>query len=201
MNLRKSIYFKPLCLLVAALFTAQCMSIKRELISTEEKVIENESQEFIYELEKIKAPSAQDPTIEYKIVKFPANRIQPINVYKKFKKANLWECILAGLAAGAAIGAAVGYLSGGSQVEGRVMNGFYGFFIGALTGGISVPKIGKKIEEEYDPGQLKLPAGSYLKKKPESTPIPVQDFPLEFKWGSPGKSNSFKTQTNEQGIV
>ncbi|HLP47066.1 MAG TPA: hypothetical protein VK469_14030, partial [Candidatus Kapabacteria bacterium] len=47
----------------------------------------------------------------------------------------------------------------------------------------------------------KLPAGSYLKKKPESTPIPVQDFPLEFKWGSPGKSNSFKTQTNEQGIV
>jgi len=187
--------------LVAVLFTGQCMSIKREVISTEEKVIEDESREFIYELEKIKAPSAQDPTIEYKIVKFPANRIQSINVYKKIKKANLWGCFLGGLVAGAFIGAAIGCLSGGNDDEVQFMNAFYGFFIGALTGGISGPRIGKKIEKKHDPGQFKIPVGSYLKKKPDSTPMPIQDFPLEFKWRIRGKTNSFKTQTDEQGIV
>ncbi|MCX6578975.1 MAG: hypothetical protein NT166_02195 [Candidatus Aminicenantes bacterium] len=152
-------------------------------------------------MEKIKAPSAQDPAVEYRIVKFPANRIQSINVYKKFKKANLWGFFLGGVVVGAFIGAAIGGLSGGNDEEVQFMNAFYGFFIGAFAGGISGPKIGKKIEKKHGIGQYKVPVGSYLKKKPDSTPMPIQDFPLEFKWRIRGKSNSFKTQTNEQGIV
>ena len=161
MNLRKRLYFKPLCLLVAALFTAQCVSIERKLIATEEKVIENGNQAYVYELEKVKTPSAQDPTIEYKIVKFPANRIQSINVYKKVKKANLWNCILGGLVVGAVIGAAIGSLSGGNDHDVQFRNAFYGFFIGAFTGGIGGPIIGKKLKKSitwvnlsYQPGAI-----------------------------------------------
>lgn len=201
MNLRKSTYFKPLCLLVAALFTAQCVSIEKKLISTEEKVMENEIQEYIYELEKIKAPSTQDPTVEYRIVKIPVNRVQSINVYKKVKKVNLLGSFLGGIVAGAVIGAAIGALSGSHDEETLFRNLCYGFLIGAVTGTIGGPAIGEEIGKKHDLGQFKLPVGSYLKKKPDSPPMPIQDFPLEFKWRTTGKSKSFKTQTNEQGIV
>ncbi|MCX6580964.1 MAG: hypothetical protein NT166_12370 [Candidatus Aminicenantes bacterium] len=203
MNLRKSFYFKPLCLLVAALFAGQCMSIKRELISTEEKVIESESQGYVYELVKVKTPSVQDPTVEYRIVKFPANRVQSINVYKKVRKADPLGCVLGGLVVGAVIGAAIGALTAGKNDDRKQFeNGFYGFFIGAITGGISGPKIGEKIGiKRAIRGEIKEPAGYYLKKKPDSIPIPAQNLPLELKWGTRGKSYSFKTQTDEQGFV
>ncbi|HLP58422.1 MAG TPA: hypothetical protein VK186_06315 [Candidatus Deferrimicrobium sp.] len=188
MNLRKSIYFKPLCLLVAALFTCQCISFERKLISTEEKVIENGSQGYVYELEKIKKTSAQDPMAEYRIVKFPANRVELINTYQKIIKTNLFFFILGGCI--------IGFFSAKDDYE---MNGaFNGLLIG-LTVGVTGKIIWNKKSGII--GEIKKPTRSYLQKKPNSTPIPAQNLPLEFKWRTLGKLIIFKTQTDEQGIV
>ncbi|HLP48655.1 MAG TPA: hypothetical protein VK469_22125 [Candidatus Kapabacteria bacterium] len=201
MNLRKSSYFKPLCLLVAALFTCQCISIEKKLVSTEEKVIEDESREFIYELEKIKAPSAQDPTIEYKIVKFPAKRVETIFVFEQGKKVNRFFSSLGIIVASAAIGSIIGQclIEDACQDFGKPI---FGFVIGTLTGalgsGVVVDMIKKKVDGKKE---VKAHAGSHLEKKLNSPPLSLQNFPLEFKWETSGKSNTFKTQTDEQGIV
>ncbi|HLP58293.1 MAG TPA: hypothetical protein VK186_05660 [Candidatus Deferrimicrobium sp.] len=199
MNLRKSTYFKPLCLLVAALFTAQCVSTERKLISTEEKVIENGIQAYVYELEKVKTPSAQDPTIEYKIVKFPANRAESISTYK-LRKVNGILCILLGCAAGAYYGSEIGYNSSIHSCD-QMGPVFLGILIGSVTGTIVGALAGKTIGIKTDKGIIKVPTKTYLKKKTDAMPIPVPNIPLEFKWGTGVKSNSFKTQTDEQGMV
>ncbi|HLP47294.1 MAG TPA: hypothetical protein VK469_15185 [Candidatus Kapabacteria bacterium] len=188
MNLRKSSYFKPLCLLVAALFTCQCFYMERKLISTEEKIIENGSQAYLYELEKVKTPSAQDPMIEYRIVKFPANRVELINTYQKIIKTNLFFFILGGCIIG-------GFLAKDDYEMSGVFNGL---LIGLTLGGT-----GKIIWNKKSGiiGEIKKPTRSYLQKKPNSTPIPAQNLPLEFKWRTRGKLSIFKTQTDEQGIV
>ncbi|HLP47453.1 MAG TPA: hypothetical protein VK469_16005 [Candidatus Kapabacteria bacterium] len=198
MNLRKSSYFKPLCLLVAALFTCQCISIEKKLVSTEEKVIEDESREFIYELEKIKAPSAQDPTIEYRIVKFPANRVESIDTYQKFKKVNIFNTILGGFFIGGFTGWTVTLTS--SDDSFLKSFGLKGTYICALLGGLIVSAI--SINKAAKKEEVKT-SRHYLEKKPDATPIPVQNLPLEFILWTHGKrkSNEFKTQTDEQGIV
>jgi len=199
MNLRKSIYFKPLCLLVAALFTGQCISFEKKLVSTEEKVIENGSQAYVYELEKIKTPSTQDPTIEYRIVKFPANRVESINTYK-LRKNNRFLPILLGVLAGAGIG----ILIGKSQIKDPCQDfgkPILGFLLGAPIGGIVFAGTGLGLKEKSGIREIKVPTSSHFQKKPNSTPIPAQNLPLEFKWGTRGKSNAFKTQTDERGIV
>jgi len=187
MNLRKSIYFKPLCLLVTALFTTQCITYERKLISTEEKVIENGSQAYVYELEKIKTPSAQDPTIEYRIVKFPANRVESISTYKKVDRS---LPIALGTVAGAVFGGIIVTDLNHPDINKALPNFVLGTLIGAL--------IGSSIKGRK--GEIKEPTRRYLTKKSDSTPIPVLNLPLEFSWWS-GKSNTFKTQTNEQGIL
>jgi len=196
MNLRKSSYFKPLCLLVAVLFTGQCVTYERKLVSTEEKVIENGIEAYVYKLEKLKNPSAQDPIVEYKIVKFPANRIESFNIYK-LKKVNRTSSTLIGFLAGAIIGTTIGTRSmkGEYLYLNRAINGF---LIGTVTGATIGYQLGKKpvIQEE-----IKAPAGICLEKISGSSPIPVQNLPLEFKWGTHGKSNSFKSQTDGQGLV
>jgi len=196
MNLRKSIYFKPLCLLVVALFTGQCISIEKKLVSTEEKVIENGSQAYVYELEKVKTPSTEDPTVEYKIVKFPANRIESISTYK-LRKIDRSSAIVTGVLAGALAGWTLTLNSSDdSFLKSRGLESTYIIaLIGGLIGG-SI-KAGKKSDIK---GEIKEPTESYLKKKSDSTPIPVLNLPLEFSWWS-GKSNTFKTQTDEQGLV
>ncbi|HLP58423.1 MAG TPA: hypothetical protein VK186_06320 [Candidatus Deferrimicrobium sp.] len=191
MNLRKSSYFKPLCLLVAALFTCQCISFERKLISTEEKVIEDESREFIYELEKIKTPSTQDPTAEYRIVKFPANRVESISTYKKIDRS---LPITLGIV-GAVFGGLIAIDLKHPDIYKLLPNFFLGTLIGGLIGGSMGSSIKGKIRE------IKEPTRRYLTKKSDSTPIPIQNLPLEFKLGTGVKSNTFKTQTDEQGIV
>lgn len=198
MNLRNNIYFKPLCLLVAALFVSQCTSVPLNLVSTEEKVIENGIQAYVYELEKIKTPSPEDPTVEYKIVKFPANRIETINTYKP-KKVNRISPIIGGVLIGAVIGSVIGVSSGRHHEDGEILGFYGGFRLGALIGGISAYAVSGTKEKKS--GLIKKSAGSSLGKKPDSIPIPAQNLPLEFKWGTRGKSNSFKTQTDEQGFV
>ncbi|HLP49158.1 MAG TPA: hypothetical protein VK469_24670 [Candidatus Kapabacteria bacterium] len=199
MNLRKSIYFKPLCLLVAALFTGQCVSIEKKLVSTEEKVIEDESQGYVYELEKIKTPSAQDPIVEYRIVKFPANRVETINIYKQDRKGNTFSSMLLGCAISAALGIFIGTSLGNTHGDGDINGSYYRVLIASLTGGIGGLIAGFTIKKKSS--LIKEPTGFYLGKKPGSSPIPVQDFPLEFKGVAGGKSIVFKTQTNEQGIA
>jgi hypothetical protein len=191
MNLRKSTYFKPLCLLVAALFTGQCMSIKRELISTEEKVIENESQGYVYEFERIKTPSNEDPAVEYRIVKFPANRVESISTYKKIDRS--WPITLG------IVGAVFGGLIAIDLKHPDLYKLLPNFFLGTLIGGLIGGSVGSSIKGKIK--EIKEPTRRYLTKKSDSTAIPAQNLPLEFKWGTGGKSNSFKTQTNEQGIV
>ncbi|HLP47454.1 MAG TPA: hypothetical protein VK469_16010 [Candidatus Kapabacteria bacterium] len=199
MNLRKSSYFKPLCLLVAALFTCQCISFERKLISTEEKIIENGNQDFLYELEKIKAPSAQDPTIEYRIVKFPTNKVESINTYK-IREVNGIFYILLGVIAGAYYGAKIGYNSSTYPDE-EMSDTFLGFLIGSATGIMLGRLAGKAIGFKTDKGIIKVPTKLYLKKKPDSIPIPVLNLPLEFIWWTHGKRNMLKAQTDDQGIV
>jgi hypothetical protein len=55
------------------------------LISTEEKVIEK-GNHYVYELEKVKAPSAQDPIAEYRIIRFPAQKIEEIDTHRVVRK-------------------------------------------------------------------------------------------------------------------
>lgn len=198
MNLRKSRYFKMLCLLVAALFTSQCVSMDRRLISTEEKVIENESEYYIYELEKIKTPSVQDPTVEYKIIKFPTNKMESLNIYK---------VRIVDRSSGIALGFLVGTISGsliGVKLSQHCYtefgNGLLGGFIGAIIGSSAGGSLKNKKNSDLI-GDFKVPTGSYMAKKPGSTPIIVRDFPLEFKLGTGSKQIVFKTQTDEQGIV
>ncbi|MCX6578973.1 MAG: hypothetical protein NT166_02185 [Candidatus Aminicenantes bacterium] len=201
MNLRKSSYFKPLCLLVAALFTGQCISIEKKLVSTEEKVIENGSQAYIFELEKIKTPSTEDPTVEYKIVKFPAKRIETIFVFEQVKKVNRFFSSLGVVVASAAIGSIIGQclIEDACQDFGKPIFGFgIGTLIGVLGSGVVVDMIKKKVDGKKE---VKAHAGSHLEKKLNSPPLSLQNFPLEFKWETSGKSNTFKTQTDEQGIV
>ncbi|HLP61538.1 MAG TPA: hypothetical protein VK186_22045, partial [Candidatus Deferrimicrobium sp.] len=197
MNLRKSSYFKPLCLLVAALFTSQCVSIERKLISTEEKVIENRNQVYVYELEKIKTPSPQDPNAEYKIVKFPLNEVESINTYK-LSKVNVNNSIFLGMVAGTCIG----YSIGGNLTQyehAKFGNAIIGLLLGGVLGSIVLGKItGVKSDLKK---VIKVSTKSYLVKNPDSSPIPVQNFPLEFKWRIRGKINVYKTQTDEQGIA
>lgn len=201
MNLRKSIYFKPLCLLVAVLFMAQCVSIQRKLVSTEEKVMENESREFIYEYEKIKTPSTQDPTVEYKIVKFPAKRVETIFIFEQVKKVNRFPTSLLTVVAGAALGTGIGQvLVQDSCVDfGKPI---FGFGIGTLVGLFASVAVVEIVEKKGGSKKefLKKHAGSRLEKEPNSLSIPLQNYPLEFVWAQ-GKRNVFKTQTNEQGIV
>ncbi len=200
MNLRKNIYFKPLCLLVAALFTSQCISIKKELVSTEEKVIVNGSQTYLYELEKIKTPSAQDPTVEYRFVKFPANRVESIYTFK-IKKVNRSSPILIGFLAGAAIGTKIGInsMKGEYLYVGRAITGFLiGSSIGIVCGIFASNQMGKNSAKIIE---TKESVGSYLTKKTGSIAIPVEYCPLEFKWGPSGKGIAFKTRADEQGIV
>jgi hypothetical protein len=201
MSLRKCIYFKPLCLLVAALFTTQCITYERKLVSTEEKAIENGIPAYVYELEKIKIPSSQDPMLEYRIVKFPANRVESINTYHKIKKPSPW----ASFKGGAVVGAIVGNRIGQSQIKDYCQDfgkPIVGSLIGALLGGTVFSLFGRVLKKESRRKQeIKEPSRSIFTKKTGSIPIPVQYFPLELKWGTRGKSNSFKTQTDEQGLV
>ncbi|HLP46689.1 MAG TPA: hypothetical protein VK186_00480 [Candidatus Deferrimicrobium sp.] len=201
MNLKKSSYFKPLCLLVAVLFTTQCVSIERKLVSTEEKVIENTSPAYVYELEKIKKPSVQDPIVEYRIVKFPADRVE-INTYQKIRKINRTTFIF-GILGGALIG---GFLSSNSKSRYVMAEPFdtathclIGAFIGG-AGGLIGSMSGRKVgEKEGVIGEIKVPIKNL--KKADSTCMPSSYLPLEFKWGIRGKSHAFKTKTDEQGIV
>ncbi|HLP47064.1 MAG TPA: hypothetical protein VK186_05655 [Candidatus Deferrimicrobium sp.] len=198
MNLRKSIYFKPLCLLVAALFTCQCFYMERKLISTEEKVIGNGSQAYLYELEKVKTPSTQDPTIEYRIVKFPANRVESIDTYQKFKKVNIFNTILGGLFIGGFTGWTVTLTS--SDDSFIKSYGLKGTYISALIGSLIVSAI--SINKAARKEEVKTSRQS-LEKKPDATPIPAQNLPLEFILWTHGKrkGNAFKTRTDEQGIA
>ncbi|HLP62642.1 MAG TPA: hypothetical protein VK186_27630 [Candidatus Deferrimicrobium sp.] len=199
MNFKKSSYFKTLCLLGAAFFTTQCASIERKLVSTEEKVIENESRDFVYEYEKIKTPSAQDPTLEYRIVKFPANKIEKIGTYK-FIKVDRSPGIITGVIAGAV----AGILMGNSQIRDTCVDRgkpILGFLLGAPLGGFILGQALGPTNKTALKEEIKKSTGNYLQKKADSTPIPVENLPLEFKCQSRGKIIAFKTQTNEQGIV
>lgn len=201
MNLKKSSYFKQLCLLVIVLFTAQCISIERKFVSTEEKVIENASPAYVYELEKIKNPSvqpAQDPIIEYRIVKFPAHRVELINTYQKIRKTNRFFSIFGGCIAGALIGTIIGGYSARDDYE--MSGALCGFLIGIPAGGLITGGIISKTKSGII-DEIKETTWRYLQKKTDSTPIPAKNLPLEFKWKISGKINAFKTQTNEQGIV
>ncbi|HLP49156.1 MAG TPA: hypothetical protein VK469_24660 [Candidatus Kapabacteria bacterium] len=200
MNLRKRLYFKPLCLLVAALFTGQCISFERKLISTEEKIIENGNQDFIYELEKIKTPSIQSPTVEYRILKFPTIKVESVNTYELIKIDRALPII-----GGVIAGAAVGILIGNSQIQDPCQEfgkPVIGFLLGASMGGliINMAHLGIKQKSVIKNEIIKEPTGSYLTKKHDSTPIPARNLPLEFKWWA-RKLNVFKTQTDDQGIV
>ncbi|HLP47220.1 MAG TPA: hypothetical protein VK469_14810 [Candidatus Kapabacteria bacterium] len=188
MNLRKSSYFKPLCLLVAALFTSQCVSVEKKLILMEEKVIVQDSQDYVYELEKIKTPTNQDPTIEYRIVKFPANKIEHIKTYQKIRKTNRSGAFLNGLLGGAVLGGFIGSILGSQG--GAHGNSFYetpgtgqGISWGALIGSIVGIVVGSKSAlKDGITGKIEVTKNSDLGKKPLSTSIPVTNLPLEFKW-------------------
>jgi hypothetical protein len=194
MSLRKNGYFKMLCLFVAVLFTGQCISYERNLISTEEKVIENGNY-YVYELEKIKTPSAQDPTVEYRIVRFPAKKIEVIDTHQLIRKNDHFLSFLGGAIVGGVVGSFLGYsLKHQASVE-HMGNVGWGFILGTLGGGIGAASIGdsEKTIKSSKPG--------YLQKKKDSIAIPAPYFPLEFKLIRGKKAVVFKTQTNEQGIV
>jgi hypothetical protein len=172
------------------------------LISTEEKVIENGSHGYVYEFEKIKTPSSQDPTIEYRIAKFPANRVESINTYKR-RRVNRTLTIFGGLLIGAAAGIGVGSIKNYDSCDpDPYINQFRGFFLGSVLGVLAGIGAGTHMGIKSDlKGVIKESAGNHLQRKPDSISIPAQNFPLEFVWGTIGKSNAFKTQTDERGIV
>lgn len=200
MNLRKSRYFKMLCLAVAILFTVQCFSIKKSLISTEKRVIENEIH-FVYEFEKIKTPSAQSPIVEYKIIKFPADKVETINKYVKVKKpTHLPLALIAGTICG---------LIGRSSAAKHIQDPCADFLDPPLgfIGGFSLGFLGTAIlsyginNKKTVLGEFEVPKESILIKKPGSIPIMAPNIPLEFKWMIKNKIFIFKTNTDDQGIV
>ncbi|HLP58291.1 MAG TPA: hypothetical protein VK186_05650, partial [Candidatus Deferrimicrobium sp.] len=157
----------------------------------------NDSRSYVYELEKIKKTSAQDPMAEYRIVKFPANRVESIKTYQKIRKTNTILSVLGGCVAGALIFSIIGF---SSQDDFDRSGGISGFWIGLPLGALIIGQIisGKKSSIT---GEIQKLTWSDLQKKPNSTPIPAQNLPLEFKWRTRGKLSIFKTQTDEQGIV
>ena len=189
-----------LCLFVAVLFTVQCVSVNKRLILTEKRVIENEIH-FVYELEKIKIPSAQSPIVEYKIIKFPADKVESINKYAKVKKpTHIGLALVVGTICGL-----IGRSNGASQIEDPCQDflkpplGFAaGFSLGFLGGAILSYCINNK---KTILGEFEEPKGSTLIKKPDSDPIMAPNIPLEFKWMIKNKSFIYKTNTDDQGIV
>ncbi|HLP60353.1 MAG TPA: hypothetical protein VK186_16045, partial [Candidatus Deferrimicrobium sp.] len=179
-----------------------CVSVEKKLILMEEKVIVQDSQDYVYELEKIKTPTNQDPTIEYRIVKFPANKIEHIDTYQKIRKSHRFLPILGGFIAGASIGGFLGYHLDPHDWTSKVRSAETGILIVGLIGCINGIWAGHEARKKDGiKEEIKVPTRNYLEKKPLSTSIPVPNLPLEFKWENPNKGNAFVAETDEHGIV
>jgi len=207
MKWRKNKLFKTAVLFLVIIFSWQCSSITTGgLVSSEEKIDQQIIRGYQYGIEKIKEPSSQDPTLEYKVVKFPVNRGQVINTYEKVKikhsKPMLW-CFLLGAGIGFSVSIGKDYEPEGFSKAFKVTLqtlgfGLYGLIIGRFLKGKAFYAFGG--ETVTVPDERIIHKHVFFEpNKIYSTPVP--NFPVKVTWRSEGKQGAFEIATDDQGII
>ena len=208
MKWRKNKLFKIAVLGLIILFSWQCSSIATgSLITSEEKINEQIVNGYQLGIEKINRPSSQQPTLEYKVVKFPMNQARVINTYERVKtkhsKPMLW---------GFLIGGGVGFFYGlaqpsdsegllgknGKVIVGTLGIGLYGLILGRLIRGKAFNAFGGERVIDSDNPIIRKEV-FFAANKSLSTPVP--NFPVNITWSSQGKQGAVETTTDENGVI
>ncbi len=204
----KKAFFKLICTIVTVIFLSNCYHISRgNLISTEQQVNRNEVLGYKYQVEKIKYPSLKDPTMEYKIVKMPIYKVQDVLVYEKVKRMDFLRTTITFGISGFCLGALAGMVGNlktnnqDASAENSKVNPIQmGLASAAVLSilplfGIFNKQQGKKV------GEIRKPGKSYIDSSNSFQKIPAVNIPVQFESDDDGVKNSFKAQTDDQGIV
>ncbi len=187
-----------MCLVTVVMFMCQCMSVRKgALIETQKNIDESKIAGYEYHIDRIKTPTPPDFTAEYKFVKLPLLNVEETSIYKRVKKYNRLKT--SGLLAAIAI--AVGVKAASEAIIHDEENGPFNIYTGVMFGGLVgaiVSLVIKVKPKEIEP--IKEPK-NYLIKKSGSTPLPFENQPVEIQWYSRGKIQTFKTFTDNNGII
>jgi hypothetical protein len=203
MKYRKHFFKKLVCLVTVVMFMCQCATVRKgALLDTQKNIDESKIAGYEYRIDQIKAPTTQDFTAEYKIVKLPMHNMVETRTYKGVKKYNstiiATVLVLAGVILGGGYGAE--HVVDEDREEQYItkcalLGGLGGAVVSYIFTRIANNRAAK---DEVDPVKEHK---NYTITKPGSTPIPFENQPVEIQWYSGGKIQTFKTFSDNDGII